>query len=201
MACLRVDHRGDRWLSKPPPPQAENLEALGWPSTCNAYASAPGLVTSVPPHTDRQDVLILQSAGRKHWKVFAPPAVEEVDPLRRGKDGDVLDAAMLGEPLLEATLEPGDVLYVPLGFPHATSTSCVNELREDSASLLFRGGSGKPQRLMGPHHPPKSTANPGTPPTTPRQSATDLNQRPPSSSPPFRNLPPEKEQPEQKTMQ
>ena len=137
-------------------------------------------MTSVPPHTDRQDVLILQSAGRKHWKVFAPPAVEEVDPLRRGKDGDVLDAAMLGEPLLEATLEPGDVLYVPLGFPHATSTSCVNELREDSASLLFRGGSGKPQRLMGPHHPPKSTANPGTPPPLPpgNPRPTSTNGRP-----------------------
>ena len=34
--------------------------------------------------------------------------------------------AELDEPLLDAWLEPGDVLYVPIGFPHATSTEACD---------------------------------------------------------------------------
>lgn len=41
---------------------------------------------------DRQDVVIIQAHGRKRWQVFYPPDVGEVDPLRRGKDGDVAGA-------------------------------------------------------------------------------------------------------------
>eukprot|EP00439_Symbiodinium_sp_Y106_P044957 s2884_g5.t1 len=97
-----------------------SLRSFGWPSAANAYITGPGLEVSVPAHTDRQDVLIFQATGRKRWQAFAPPAVAK-DPLRRGKDGDVLQH--LGTPLIDVVLEPGDVLYVPLGFPHATSTA------------------------------------------------------------------------------
>uniref|UniRef100_A0A7S4VSF2 Bifunctional lysine-specific demethylase and histidyl-hydroxylase n=1 Tax=Alexandrium monilatum TaxID=311494 RepID=A0A7S4VSF2_9DINO len=98
------------------------VQVLGWPTTCNAYLSGSGLAVSVPPHTDRQDVLVLQTSGRKRWTVFAPPAVGPVDPLRRGKDGDAMLEAELGEHLMDVTLSAGDALYVPLGFPHSTST-------------------------------------------------------------------------------
>jgi ribosomal protein L16 Arg81 hydroxylase len=43
------------------------------------------------------------------------------------RQGWELDVRKLGPPYLEATLEPGDVLYVPRGCLHATSTSGLEE--------------------------------------------------------------------------
>ena len=75
------------------------------------------------PHSDAQNVLVFQTAGRKRWRVWRPPPRRRgVDPFGRGKHGDAIAPAELDEPLLDAWLEPGDVLYVPIGFPHATST-------------------------------------------------------------------------------
>lgn len=64
-------------------------------------------------HYDDHDVLIVQLAGEKHWSVYAewipspiaPPSV----PLR---------VEEVGEPLIERCLRPGDILYIPSGFPH-----------------------------------------------------------------------------------
>eukprot|EP00913_Durusdinium_trenchii_P025888 g24294.t1 len=70
---------------------------------------------------DRQDVLVFQATGEKRWQIYHPPQIGDVDPLRRGKDGDVMED--LGKPLLDVVLEPGDVLYVPLGYGHSTSTA------------------------------------------------------------------------------
>jgi hypothetical protein len=102
------------------------LAAFGLPVNCNVYATAAGRQTSAPAHTDGQDVLILQTAGRKAWAIYAPPAPAAralANPFARGKGDDRLSARELGEPLLRVTLEAGDALYVPAGFPHATSTA------------------------------------------------------------------------------
>jgi len=98
--------------------------ALGLPSNVNIYITKPGREVSVSPHTDMQDVLVFQTSGRKRWRVWAPPArLRGKDPFGRGKNGDRIDGAELGEePLLDTWLEPGSVLYVPIGFPHATAT-------------------------------------------------------------------------------
>ena len=45
----------------------------------------------------------------------------------------------LGEPVLDVTLQPGDVLYVPLGWIHATSTAESDE-RSCHATLGARLG-------------------------------------------------------------
>lgn len=100
---------------------------FGIPSNVNVYVTPPGVQTSVPPHTDRQDVLVFQTAGAKRWRVYAPPprSKETGDPLNRGKGGNVLSFDELNEPLIDAVLRPGDVLYVPTGFPHTTDTCTV----------------------------------------------------------------------------
>jgi hypothetical protein len=65
------------------------------------------------PHWDYHDVIVLQLAGRKEWPIFEPTMT---DPLR----GDSFEAPpTTAAPHHVATLEDGDVLYVPRGWIHA----------------------------------------------------------------------------------
>ena len=101
------------------------LDAFGLPNCLNLYCTARGTTTSAPPHTDKQDVFVLQSKGAKRWRVYEPPPPARrphADPLARGKAHDSLDLSELGEPLIDVVLAPGMVLYVPAGFPHTTDT-------------------------------------------------------------------------------
>jgi len=101
------------------------LRAFGLPNCLNMYLTGPSVKQSAPPHTDKQDVLVLQMSGAKHWRVYEPPPPSRrpgSDPLARGKGDDKLSLSELGEPLLEAVLRPGQLLYVPAGFPHTTGT-------------------------------------------------------------------------------
>ena len=59
--------------------------ALGLPCNANVYLTDPGREVSVSPHTDAQDVLVFQTAGRKRWRVWRPPPRRRgVDPFGRG---------------------------------------------------------------------------------------------------------------------
>jgi uncharacterized membrane protein YgcG len=101
------------------------LDAFGLPNCLNLYVTAKGCATSAPPHTDKQDVFVLQSGGAKRWRVYTPPppdAKPHADPLARGKAHDALRLDELAAPLLDVVLRPGDMLYVPAGFPHTTDT-------------------------------------------------------------------------------
>lgn len=94
----------------------------------NAYLTPAGRQT-VPPHADDRDVMIVQVYGRKHWIVYRNIPVPYPYPHEQvGKAGDdhwpVPEAVLQGPILLERTLEPGDVLYMPRGYVHqATSGS------------------------------------------------------------------------------
>lgn len=73
------------------------------------------------PHYDPVDVFVVQLEGSKSWRVWPVP-----DP-RRGDDAGNLDEAALGPPAVEATLRPGDVLYLPYNCAHvATATGGVS---------------------------------------------------------------------------
>lgn len=99
-------------------------ESFGIPCNINIYITPPEMSVSVPPHTDKQDVFVLQTSGSKHWKVFAPPKRKpNVDPLNRGKNNDVLSFSELGPPLIDTILNTGDILYIPHGCPHITNTA------------------------------------------------------------------------------
>ena len=121
-------------------------QTLRLPLAVNMYLTNPGQRTSAPPHTDKQDVFVLQQEGFKRWRVFAPPPPARIraDPFARGTTGafslpsnllflsfsldgagkgvDVLSLEELSEPLLDLVLGPGQVLYVPAGYPHTTDT-------------------------------------------------------------------------------
>jgi hypothetical protein len=63
------------------------------------------------PHHDPVDLFIIQLEGTKHWKLWQPPSVRRGD-LAHYKETD------LGPPVLEMSLQPGDVLYLPYNTPH-----------------------------------------------------------------------------------
>lgn len=103
-------------------------DATSLPCALNMYITASGKRTSAPPHTDKQDVCVIQTQGCKAWKVFAipdPSIKPNSDIFARGKGEDNLPLHTLKETselLLETTIYPGDILFIPAGFPHTTST-------------------------------------------------------------------------------
>lgn len=104
----------------------ETISSFDLPAALNMYLTSPGQKLSAPPHTDRQEVFVLQTQGQKRWRVFAPPAPSnrpKADPFARGKGKDELSLSELAaEPLIDTVLNPGQVLYIPAGFPHTTDT-------------------------------------------------------------------------------
>lgn len=95
---------------------------------CNVYISPLDSMASTPLHTDRVDSFVLQAQGSKRWRVFDTSDAVQPWPIvdagfsERGKNGDVLYLEHVGPLLLDDLLQPGDVLYIPRGVPHATST-------------------------------------------------------------------------------
>ncbi|WP_436786035.1 JmjC domain-containing protein [Yinghuangia sp. YIM S10712] len=73
------------------------------PVSANAYLTPPR-AQGFDRHQDDHSVLVVQLHGSKRWEVFAPGAQKP-------------------EALVSATLEPGDVLSIPRGFPHVAHTT------------------------------------------------------------------------------
>lgn len=92
----------------------------------------------VGPHIDRYDVFICQGSGRRRWRVgntgahrefAAHAALLHVDPF---------------EAIIDVELLPGDILYIPPGFPHdgvslETSMSFSVGFRAKSACDVLSG--------------------------------------------------------------
>jgi hypothetical protein len=101
-------------------------EDLGHPVQANAYVT-PRESQGFNDHYDVHDVLILQVAGEKHWRI-RPPV--HMWPTRDQPWTDYrkqVEAASAEPPLLDVTLRPGDCLYLPRGFLHsATATEQVS---------------------------------------------------------------------------
>ena len=117
----------------------------------NLYVTKSDIRQSAPPHTDKQDVVVIQTQGRKRWRVYSPPdsAVKShADSFCRGKGQDELSVQMLSDEgsklLLDVTLLPGDVLFVPARFPHTTDTlNCYDDIHSTSStSGVFDDGDG-----------------------------------------------------------
>ncbi len=106
------------------PPLIEFADALaadlGHPTQVNAYVTPPSS-RGFTAHYDVHDVFVLQVAGEKHWRIHAPV---HPDPLRSQPWTDhraAVAAAAEGEPLIDAVLRPGDVLYLPRGHLHSAT--------------------------------------------------------------------------------
>ncbi|MFI9630470.1 cupin domain-containing protein [Streptomyces sp. NPDC052042] len=66
------------------------------------------------PHHDPVDVYVIQIEGTKDWRIWEPPAGRRADRASHRPED-------LGTPVIETTLRPGDVLYLPYGTPHAAA--------------------------------------------------------------------------------
>jgi len=108
--------------------------AFGLPASANMYATLPDFDTAAPQHTDRMDAFLLQTSGKKHWKVWLPKVTSPVWGVHEngqwGKGFSKMGS--VGPLLLDHTLEPGDLLYVPRGFVHQTSTTTPTDRTSDT---------------------------------------------------------------------
>lgn len=100
---------------------AQDLAAdLGHPVQVNAYLT-PAQSTGFSDHYDVHDVFVLQVEGEKRWRIRSP--VHPL-PLRDQPWTDrrlAVERGAAGEPLIEATLRPGDCLYLPRGYLHSAT--------------------------------------------------------------------------------
>ncbi len=76
---------------------ADALKSRAWINAYHTPASNRGLRR----HADDHHVFVWQQTGAKAWKVFAPGAAEDA------------------EPLLDIVITAGEALYIPGGFPHS----------------------------------------------------------------------------------
>lgn len=81
----------------------------------NAFLTPPN-AQGLDAHYDHHDVIILQVAGAKHWRLWRSN-IEHPLPEYAPEQFEVR-----GEPT-DVLLEPGDVLYVPRGWTHAATTT------------------------------------------------------------------------------
>ncbi|PKF63280.1 50S ribosomal protein L16 arginine hydroxylase [Psychromonas sp. psych-6C06] len=66
----------------------------------------------VGPHIDNYDVFIIQGLGKRHWRVGDNTQLSEFAAHGALKHCEAFEA------IIDVELEPGDILYIPVGFPH-----------------------------------------------------------------------------------
>jgi lysine-specific demethylase/histidyl-hydroxylase NO66 len=72
------------------------------------------------PRYHEYDSFVLQIEGSKSWKIYPP--LDEASTLPRYPSGN-LKQDEITKPVLEVTLEEGDLLYFPRGFISQANTS------------------------------------------------------------------------------
>ena len=92
----------------------------------------------VGPHIDQYDVFIVQGSGQRHWKVGARDQGQYKESIQAG----ALRQIEGFDPIIDQVLEPGDLLYIPPGFPHEGGTL------EPSMSYSIGFRSPKQQELL-----------------------------------------------------
>lgn len=76
----------------------------------------------VGPHLDQYDVFIIQGKGQRHWKVGPRGNHLEKSPHPRLRQVEPFST------VIDEMLQPGDMIYIPPGFPHdgVALEDCLN---------------------------------------------------------------------------
>jgi ribosomal protein L16 Arg81 hydroxylase len=101
----------DHWHRDTAELTAALTAGLGRTTDAALFATPPG-TPGLGLHVDDGDVFVLQLCGSKHWEIHQGPHDSH------WHTGAVTDAPPL---ILQTTIHPGDVLYVPRGFPHGAT--------------------------------------------------------------------------------
>jgi bifunctional lysine-specific demethylase and histidyl-hydroxylase NO66 len=118
--------------------------ALGNPVQANAYYTPRGS-QGFAVHHDTHDVVVLQVAGEKRWRLYAP--LLEL-PLKHQRYSSALGEH--GEPVDDVVLRAGDTLYLPRGWLHEAETSSSDSLHVTiglTAHAWFDAMTGALERL------------------------------------------------------
>jgi ribosomal protein L16 Arg81 hydroxylase len=97
-------------------------DALGRGVQANSYYTPSGS-QGFDVHHDTHDVLVLQVAGEKRWRLYDP--LMEL-PLKHQRYTSALGDA--GQPTDDFVLRAGDTLYLPRGWLHEAETSATDSL-------------------------------------------------------------------------
>lgn len=81
----------------------------------NVYVSHSG-VQAFASHCDPHEVFAVQCEGRKLWRIYRDRADRPIQATVLGDQAQIDQAK--GPVIMEAVMEPGDVLYIPRGFYH-----------------------------------------------------------------------------------
>ncbi|WP_085370672.1 JmjC domain-containing protein [Leifsonia sp. NCR5] len=102
------------YLSKPVARICESLsDALGLTATATAYVTPPGK-RGLSPHTDEEDVFVLQTYGTKNWIVDSAQRQETATAAGFPFNDQMKQVAPV-------TLRPGDMFFMPAGTPHVAA--------------------------------------------------------------------------------
>lgn len=93
----------------------------------NAYCSF-RQIQAFSTHFDLHDVFALQVEGEKVWHVYEARADNPVHPVPPGDEAEKWLIASRGKLLLEITMQPGDILYLPRGQYHDAITGASASL-------------------------------------------------------------------------
>ena len=101
---------------------AERAAELGRAfGSCGAWfdCSKTHQVSGIGSHFDHSDNFVLQQAGVKEWRLADPKTLTREQLVRRMVGGGSGAQELPGEGWLSFTLQPGDMLYIPLFWIHS----------------------------------------------------------------------------------
>lgn len=162
-----VSNQNDQWSAEHGPFSEDKFGSLPeshwqlivqaanhWHSGCNqlteAFTSLPNWLFDdlmicysaigggVGPHIDQYDVFIIQGSGKRQWRVGAKDEGQYQETCR----ASALRQIESFDSIIDEVLEPGDILYIPPGFPHEGTTL------EPSMSYSIGYRSPKEQELI-----------------------------------------------------
>ena len=93
---------------------------LGHPVQINAYVTPPQN-RGFAPHYDTHDVFVVQVSGGKRWLIHEPVLVDPLPNQTSEQRREAVSARACEPALMDVTLKPDDVLYLPRGFLHSAS--------------------------------------------------------------------------------
>ncbi len=117
LGCTLQVHQPQRWDGSIHRIVAALESQLGCLVGCNSYITPPG-TQGLAPHYDDVDVFVCQTHGAKRWAVYGGDVGGPAGPLTTKSSADLSERDLPETPLLDVTLQVGDVLYMPRGTVH-----------------------------------------------------------------------------------